>query len=187
MWMIYSWLGSQRHQITPNKILKKRSTSKILEKVKKFLRVYYGWGRDVEGAYANMIMEKDVNKFVEGYEKYTGSGVKFQKTPGAPVTTLSKSNLEEPYNIDKYIVFVVQLRWYTTKVGTDVENTAKELAVQINHTGPEHCKLLGRLVGYLKGKDTKGIITRKPKVLKAVIFVIRIMPHTQRQERVSVV
>ena len=38
-------------------------------------------------------MEKDVNKLVEGYDKYTGSGVKVQKTPVNPGTTLSKSDL----------------------------------------------------------------------------------------------
>ena len=35
--------------------------------------------------------------------KYTGSYVKVHKTPGALVTTISKRDLEEPYNIDKYI------------------------------------------------------------------------------------
>ena len=48
-------------------------------------------------------MEKGVNKLVEGYKKYTGSCVKFQKTPCAPGTTLSKSDLEEPQDIDKYM------------------------------------------------------------------------------------
>ena len=75
----------------------------ILEskKVKKFLRVYYEWGCDAKGMYAKMTMDKDVKKPVEGYMKYTGSYVKVHKTPGALVTTISKRNLEEPYNIDK--------------------------------------------------------------------------------------
>ena len=60
--------------------------------------------------------------------------------------------------------------WYTTKVGPDVENTARELAVHMSDLGPEHCKALRRLIGYLKGKETKCIIIRKPKVLKAVMF-----------------
>ena len=38
------------------------------------------------------------------------------------------------------------------------------------HPGTDHWKALGRLIGYLKGKDTKGIIIRNPKVLKAVMF-----------------
>ena len=49
-------------------------------------------------------------------------------------------------------------------------NMAMELAVHTIHTGTEHWKSLGRLIGYLKGKETKCIIIRKPKVLKAVMF-----------------
>ena len=60
--------------------------------------------------------------------------------------------------------------WYKTKVGPDVANASRELAVHISHPGPEHWKALGRLIGYLKGRDTKGIIIRKPKVLKVVMF-----------------
>ena len=44
-------------------------------------------------------MYKDINKLVEGYENYNGSAVKVQKNPGYPGTNLSKSDLEEPYNI----------------------------------------------------------------------------------------
>ena len=70
---------------------------------------------------------------VEGYEKYTGSDVKVKKIPGAIGTTLSKSDLEEPYNIDKHISFVEQLIWYTTKLGPDVANTSIELSVNMSH------------------------------------------------------
>ena len=60
--------------------------------------------------------------------------------------------------------------WYTTKVGTDAENAARELEVHMSHPGPEHLKALGRLIGYLKGKDTKGIVIRNPKVMKVAMF-----------------
>ena len=89
---------------------------------------------------------------VEGYEKVTGSDVKVQKTPGAPGTSPSKSDLEEHQGIDNYRSFVGQLMWYTTKVGYDVENMARELAVHMLNPGPEHWKTLGRTIGYLKGK-----------------------------------
>ena len=115
-------------------------------------------------------MEKDVKKLVEGYKKYTGNDFKVQKFPGAPGTTLSKTDLEEPYNINKYLSFVGKLMWYTTKVGPDVENASRELAVHMSHPGPDHWKALGHLISYIKGKENKGIITRNPKVLKAVMF-----------------
>ena len=42
--------------------------------------------------------------------------------------------------------------WYTTKVGPDVKNAARELAVHMSHPETEHWKALGRLIGYIKGK-----------------------------------
>ena len=49
-------------------------------------------------------------------------------------------------------------------------NAARELGVQMNYPEPEHWKALGRLIGYIKGKEVKGIIIRSPKVLKAFMF-----------------
>ena len=49
-----------------------------------------------------MTTEKDTKKLIEGYENYTGSNLRVQKIPGAPGTTLSKSDLEESDNINKY-------------------------------------------------------------------------------------
>ena len=40
----------------------------------------------------------------------------------------------------------------------------------MSHPGLEHWKALGYIIGYLKGKNKEGIIIRKPKVLKAVMF-----------------
>ena len=112
---------------------------------------------------------KGVKKLVEGYKKYTGSDVKVQKNPGVPGTPLNKIDLEERHNIDKYRSLSVQLMCYATKVVTDVSNTAREFAVYMSHPGPEHWKSLGRLVCYLKCKDTKGIFIRMPMVLKYVM------------------
>ena len=48
-----------------------------------------------------------------------------------------------------------QLMWYTTKLGPDVENAARELAVYMSYTGPENCKALEHMIGYIKGKKYK--------------------------------
>ena len=61
-------------------------------KSKKFFGVYYEWGREAKGQYAKITTEKDVKKLAEGYEKYTGSDAKVQKTPGYTGTTQSKIN-----------------------------------------------------------------------------------------------
>ena len=49
-------------------------------------------------------------------------------------------------------------------------NTKIELEAHMIHPGTEHWKALGRLIGYIKGKDNKCIFIRKPKVLKSVMF-----------------
>ena len=63
-----------------------------------------------------------------------------------------------------------QLMWYKTKVVPSVVNAARELVVHISNHGSENWKSLGRLIGYLKGKETKGILNRNPKVIKTVMF-----------------
>ena len=60
--------------------------------------------------------------------------------------------------------------WYTTKVVPGLENAAINLAVRMSHPGTEHWKALGRLIVYLKSKETKRIIIVNPKVMKAVMF-----------------
>ena len=54
---------------------------------------------------------------------------------------------------------------YTTNVGPEVAILARQLVAHMSHPGPEHCKKLGNLIGYIKVKETKGIIIRYPKVL----------------------
>ena len=56
-----------------------------------------------------MTMEKDLDKLVEGYERYTVGEFKVQKKPGDPGMNISKSELEEPKDIDKYRSFLGQL------------------------------------------------------------------------------
>ena len=64
-------------------------------KVKKFLRVYYGWGHDTKRSYAKTTMETDVNKLVDGYDNFNGIDIKVHKTPGVTGTNLSKSEIKE--------------------------------------------------------------------------------------------
>ena len=68
----------------------------------KFFSVYYEWGRDAEGSYAKTTTEKYVEKLVEDYEKNNGGDVKVHKTSGTLGTTPSKSDLEEPQDINNY-------------------------------------------------------------------------------------
>ena len=92
--------------------------------MKKFLGVYYEWGCYAKVTYEKMTIYTDLKKLVEGYDKYTVSYIKAQKTPVATGMHLIKSNLEGTYNIYKYILFVGQLMWYTPNVVPDVANAA---------------------------------------------------------------
>ena len=60
--------------------------------------------------------------------------------------------------------------WYKNKVVPSVVNAERELVVHISHPGSEHWKSLRRLIGYLKGKETKVIFNRNHKVIKTVMF-----------------
>ena len=40
----------------------------------------------------------------------------------------------------------------------------------MSHPGTEYWKVLGCLIGYIRGKETKRIVITKTKVLKSVIF-----------------
>ena len=75
-------------------MIKLKSNIQESSKVKNFIGVYCEWDHGAKGMYAGIIMEKDVKKLVDGYKKSIGSDVNFQKTPRAPCTTLSKSDLE---------------------------------------------------------------------------------------------
>ena len=133
--------------------------------------MYYKRGNDAKGPYTKITMGKDVNKLVDAYENFTRSDIKVQKTHGAPCKTLSEIRLKDTTYIDKYRSFAGRIMWYTTKVGPDVENSGRELVVHMSYPGKEHWKALGRLIGYLTGKNTKVVIIRKHKVINAVIFL----------------
>ena len=68
---------------------------------------------------------------------------------------LSKSDLEEPQNIDNYRSLVIQLMWYTNKVGHDMSDEEIELSAHMSHTGTEHWKVLRCMIGCKKVKEKK--------------------------------
>ena len=146
-------------------IIKLKFNIKESDKLKKFLGVYYKWGHDAKGTPTKITTEKDINILVDGYKKFTGSDVKVKKIPSDPGTNLSKSKLKDPIKIYKYRPFLGHIMWYNMKVRTGVSKAARELDVHMSHTWPDNWNSLGSLIGYLNGKDRKGITTRKPKVI----------------------
>ena len=84
--------------------------------------------------YSKMTINKDINKLAYGYDKFIWSEVKVQKKPGVPVTTIYKSKLKYPTDVDKYSLFVGQIMWYNAKVLPDVDNATREMAIHMSHT-----------------------------------------------------
>ena len=64
-------------------------------------------------------------------------------------------------------------------------NAAKELEVHMIHPGTEDWKALGRLIEYIRGKYTKGIIIIMTKIMKAFMFCDS-KYATDKEERKSV-
>ena len=54
----------------------------------------------------------------------------------------------------------------------------------MSHPGPEHQKEMQHMLGYLKGKNTEGIIIRKPKIIKSIMFFSKY--STDKETRKSV-
>ena len=104
-------------------------------KIKRFIGVYYEWAHEAKCMYTKMTMDKDINKLVDGYKKFTGNALKVQKTPGAPGTTIINSELKYPTGIYKYSSFVGQIIWCTMMVVPDMANAAREFAVHTSRPG----------------------------------------------------
>ena len=72
---------------------------------------------------------------VDIYKKLTGGGIKVQKPPGGPCTTLCKIKLADPTDIDRYRSFVVQIMWYTKTLGPKLVNASREMDIHMIHFG----------------------------------------------------
>jgi hypothetical protein len=60
------------------------------------------------------------------------------------------------------------LQYYQTKLGPTICNATRELSSHLHHPSEEHWKALGRLVGYLKGKNEFKLILRAPEELRGI-------------------
>ena len=58
--------------------------------------------------------------------------------------------------------------FFATKVGPKICNQVRDLARHMANPGLEHWTALGRLVGYMKGMEIKGMRLSKPADLRTV-------------------
>ena len=132
--------------------------------LKKHLGVDYEWGVLPNGkAFCKATMDKKVNTLVEAYEKHIGKEAKIYETPGKPHEYLSKSEDEEPVDIDQYRSFVGQLMFFTTKLYPKMGTSTRALSGFMSKPNETHWKALGRAIGYLKGVELKGLMYVQPE------------------------
>ena len=80
-------------------------------------------------------------------------------------------NVGEVVDINMYRSLVGKIMFFATKVGPKLCNQVRDLARHMSNPGEQHCKALGRLIGYMKGMKLKGMILRKPIDLRNISLV----------------
>ena len=136
--------------------------------LKKHLGVDYEWGIQSDGkAFCKATMDKKVKETVRKYEDYLGREAKVYESPGKPHEYLSK-NEGEAIDIDEYRSLVGQLMFFTTKLGPKLGNATRALSGFMSSPGATHWAALGRVIGYLKSMEMKGILYIEPESFKVI-------------------
>ena len=132
--------------------------------LKKHLGVDYEWGLLPNGkSYCKATMVKKVDALVKAYEEHIGKEVKIYETPGKPHEYLAKSEETEPVEVEKYRSFVGQLMFFTTKLCPKTGTATRALSGFMSNPNETHWKALGRVIGYLKGMELKGMMHVQPE------------------------
>ena len=109
-------------------------------------------------------MDKKVNALVKDYESFIGKEFKIYETPGKPHEYLVKSEEDhKPFNIDKYRSLVGQAMFFTTKLCPKTGTATRALSGFMSNPNKTHWAALGRLIGYFKGMEVKGILYLEPE------------------------
>ena len=163
-------LGGKKKTIEKFKAgLRERFGITELGVLKKHLGVWYEWGRDKNGPYVKASMPEMAKAIVLDFEKHIGREVKGTRTPGYPGTSLIKGDAkEEPVHMEMYRSLVGKIMYYTTKIGPDIANAARELSGFMQSPNSSHWRAMERMVGYLKTKSEHAIIMRKPRELRPI-------------------
>ena len=132
--------------------------------------MWYEWyGDEGERPYVKVTMKVTAETFVRKYEESTGKKAKLADTPGYPNQVLQK-NERETVDIDNYRSLVGKLLFYIVKVAPDCANVGRDLARHMANPGTGHWKAMGRMAGYLKGKNLHGHMMKAPKNLSVVNY-----------------
>ena len=140
-------------------------------KLRKLLGVRYKWYDLDERDKAKVVlsMEDKANDIIKSYEEAVGETPRKQKAPGKPGEVLSK-NEEEAMNHASYRTILGKLMFYVTKISPECSYACGQLARQMHNPGKEHWDAMGRMIGYLKGKERHELVINRPKNLHVISF-----------------
>ena len=99
-----------------------------------------------------MNMQDKAEEIIKYYESSTGHTTRVQKTPGKPKETLEKHE-GDPIKHKQYREILGKLMFYVTKISPECSYSCGQLARQMHNPGPKHWDAMGRIIGYLKGKE----------------------------------
>jgi hypothetical protein len=112
-------------------------------------------------------MDKMIDEIRKKFEEATKKKVKEAATPGFPGQVLVK-NTGAIVDLDNYRSIVGKIMYYTTKVGPEVSNAARDLASHLSNPGTEHWKALERCVGYITHQKKPSLVFRTPRELRSI-------------------
>lgn len=140
-------------------------------KLRKLRGVRYEWKdlNDPEKARVILSMNDKANEVIQSYEKATGHTPRRQKTPGKPGEVLVK-NEGSVIKHDEYRSVLGKLMFYVTKSAPECSYACGQLARQMHNPGDQHWEAMGRIVGYLKGKEKHELVLRRPKLMRIISF-----------------
>ena len=150
--------------------MQKRFNVKRLGRLKKHLGVWYEWKRDVDNDVCIVAtMDSIIQEANDKFHEIVRRDAELFKTPAYPNTTLSKHHGDAVMLTD-YRSLVGKCMYYTTKIGPECVNAARELAQHMSNPGQEHWKALERLIGYLRSQKGNGLIYRRPREMRVIAY-----------------
>ena len=153
---------------------KLRSEFGVVEegKLRKLLDVRYKWDdlKDENKARVTLYMEDKANKIIRSCEQATtGLTPRVQKTSGKLGEVLMKHEGEPEIN-SEYRTVLGKLIFYVTKVSPECSYACGQLACQIHNLNKSHWKAVGRIIGYVRGRQKHEVVITRPKCMRIVSF-----------------
>ena len=139
--------------------------------LRKLLGVRYEWNNleDPEKASVTLSMNDKAEEVIKAYEQATGKTPRIQSTLGKPGELLTKHE-GKAVKHSEYRSVLGKLMFYVIKLSPECSFACGQLARQMHNPGEEHWTAMGRIIGYLKGKEKHELTIRRPQELRIISF-----------------